>query len=357
MGKRAKDGPNFQALVKLALPSLKEAERRCPRKGPGAKPIIPDWTIAALIMIAVLARRKSKSAQYRFLQGKQLDIARWLGVTPFRFPARSTYFSRYRRAYRLYQEAVRLQGLQAVEEGVTDPTHVAVDKSLIAAKGPPWHQRDRRAGKTPPGVDQGGAWGYSEHDGWTYGYSYEVVVTSTPKTTVFPLLASAATGSACETQTCPDKAKQLPANTKSMSGDAGYDANHLGELVEYDAHDRRTGRRFLCPENPRNAGRPKTKPCGADASRAKSRQRRAERRKYFESPKGRRLYSRRKKTVEPFNQWFKAMFELDHRVWHRGLENNRTQFLAAIFGYQLLARYNYRRGNRNGQLQWILDAL
>jgi hypothetical protein len=69
------------------------------------------------------------------------------------------------------------------------------------------------------------------------------------------------------------------------------------------------------------------------------------------------LYARRKKTVEPFNQWFKSLFELDQRVRHRGLDNNRTQILAAIFAYQLLVRYNRRCGNDNGQIIWIMDAI
>ena len=82
-----------------------------------------------------------------------------------------------------------------------------------------------------------------------------------------------------------------------------------------------------------------------------------QRRQFLESRRGRRIYARRKKTVEPFNQWFKSLFELDARTWHRGLENNQTQILAAIFAYQLLVRYNHRRGNHNGQLRWILDSL
>ena len=61
--------------------------------------------------------------------------------------------------------------------------------------------------------------------------------------------------------------------------------------------------------------------------------------------------------MEPFNEWFKSLFELDHRVWHRGLANNQTQMLAAIFGYQLLMRYNRRRGHHNGRIKWILDIL
>jgi hypothetical protein len=311
--------------------------------------------MAALIMIAVLAKKKTKSAQYRYLREHRKEIAGWLGDQ--RFPSRTTYFRRYRRAHRMYRTAIRLQGELAVAEGVTDPQHVAVDKSLIEGRGPPWHKRDRQTGKIPPGVDRDTTWGYSEHDGWVQGYSYEVVVSSTAKNIVFPLLASADTASAAETVTCAEKIDDLPEATRSVSADAGYDANHLGERIEYDEAGRRTGRRFLCPENPRNHGRPKRKPGHADASRALSRQRRRQRRDFLKTPRGRRLYARRKKTVEPFNQWFKSLFELDHRVWHRGLDNNRTQILAAIFVYQLLVRYNHRCGNENGQVIWIMDAL
>jgi hypothetical protein len=51
------------------------------------------------------------------------------------------------------------------------------------------------------------------------------------------------------------------------------------------------------------------------------------------------------------------LFELNDSVWHRGLDNNQTQLLAALFGCQTLLRYNHRQGNDNGQVQWILDML
>jgi len=44
-------------------------------------------------------------------------------------------------------------------------------------------------------------------------------------------------------------------------------------------------------------------------------------------------------------------------VWHRGLDNNQTLLLAALFAYQTLVGYNHRRGNHNGQVHWILDVL
>jgi Transposase DDE domain len=355
MGGRATEGTCLRALVQLAVPLLKAAEQQCPRTGPGAKPDIPEWVMAALIMMVMIKKKKSKAAQFRFLRRRRRQIARWLGSD--KFPSRATYYRRYRRAHRFYRTAIRVQGERAIAEGVTDAREVAVDKSLVAAQGKPWHQRERRRGKVRAGVDRQAAWGYSEHDDWTYGYSFEVVVSSTPGTTVFPLLASADVASASEPRTLVAKIAELPAATRTVSADSGYDANYVGEGVEYDAHGRRTGRHFLCPENPRNNRRAKTKPGGADAARADSRELRRRRRAYLKSAPGRRIYARRKKTVEPFNQWFKSLFELDHRVWHRGLANNRTQLLAALFVYQLLVRYNHKRGRRNGQLRWIMDEL
>lgn len=354
MGRRATAGTRVAVLVRMALPFLKEAERQCPRTGPGDKPFYPDWWMAALIMIALLHKKKSKSAQYRFLCEHRAQVDAWLGGT--RFPSRSRYFARYRRAAQLFRTAIRLQGERALAEGVTEARHTAVDKSLLRAQGPVWHQRDRKRGKRPAGVDSDGTWGYSEHHGWVYGYSYEVVVTTPPGRTVFPLLASVGTASASEVRTFADKIENLPADVDTVSADSGYDLNAYGERLEYDEQGKRTGRRFLCPENPRNTKGRALKPA-TPPQQARSRQRRRQRQKFLQSPRGQRLYARRSRTVEPFNEWFKSLFELSGRVWHRRLDNNETQILGAIFCYQLLVRYNHRCGHTNGRVRWLLDAL
>ncbi len=360
MAARAREGTCLATLVKMALPVFRRAERQCPRTGPGRKPQIPDWLIAVLIMIAVLKRKKSKSAQYRYLKEHRGQIAEWLQTKDF--PARSTYFDRYRRAYRLYREAIRLQGQKAVEEGLADPTCVAVDKSLLTARGPVWHKKDRQAGRVPKGlhgVDTDSTWGYSEYHGWVQGYSYEVVVTATEDGTVWPLLASADTASVSEHTTFGEKIGDLSASVVYVLADSGFDNNDYGERIEWDDKGHRTGKRFLCPENPRGTKQAKRrrKPTPLPKTTRLQRRRRRQRRAFLESRQGRKLYARRGQTIEPFNDWFKSLFELDHRVWHRGLENNRTQVLTAIFAYQLLLRYNHRCGNHNGQVRWILDAL
>ena len=322
---RAREGTCLAALIALAIPLCQAAERQCPRSGPGCPPSYPDWLMAVLIIVGVLARRKTKSAQYRYLTQHRTALGAALGL--LRWPARATFFERYRRAQRLLAVAVKLQGRRAVSEGLADAATVAVDKSLLPARGPVWPQRARQAGRTVRGADRAATWGYSEHHGWVYGYSYEVLVTATPGSLVFLLLASVGTASRRAGASFGAQLEHLPDQTRHVLADRGYDKNEYGDRLEYDAQGRPTGRHFLCPPVERHR------------------------------PASRRLYARRTRTVEPFNEWFKHLFELHERAWHRGLDNNHTQLLAAIFGYQLLVRFNHRCHRRNGQVQWLLDGL
>jgi Transposase DDE domain len=172
---------------------------------------------------------------------------------------------------------------------------------------------------------------------------------------VFPLLASVGVASAKETTTFEPKINDLPAETKNVACDSGYDSNQVAERVEYTEDGKRSGRRFLCPENQRGSKKKSSRQ--PVQPRNESHRRRLARRQFYRSRRGKAIYARRSQTVEPFNEWFKSLFELEDRVWHRGLENNQTQLLAALFAYGLMIRYNYRRGNENGQLRWITDIL
>src|SRR4029077_4467898 len=98
MGKRALACLPLQALVEMAIPLLQEAERECPRTGPGRPPDIPDWVLGTLIMVAVLKQKKSKSAQFEFLHEHRAELLEWIGKD--HFPGRSTYYDRYRRGSR-----------------------------------------------------------------------------------------------------------------------------------------------------------------------------------------------------------------------------------------------------------------
>lgn len=344
MARRTQAATPLQDLVRLAVPICRQAAAGCPKR-PGRPPQVPDWLLAVLLMVAVLQRKKTKSAQYRFLCAHRAPLTRWLGSD--RFPGRSTYFERYRRAHHLFREAIRLQGRQAVRDGLADPEIVAVDKSLLAGLGPDWHKRQRDRGDRPAGVDVETTWGYSEHHGWVQGYSYEVVVTATAGGVVWPLLASVDTASVSEMATFAEKIPDLPPQTHYVDADSAYDGDSHQQAIEQDAQGRPTGRRFLCPENPRN---------GTGQRPGAAAERRRQRRAFLHSRRGRQIYRRRAQTVEPFHEHLARVFELE-QAWHRGLDNNRTQVLAAVFAYQVLLRYNHRQGRHNAQIKDVVDRL
>lgn len=351
MGSRAVKRASLSELVEMAKPLLQQAERECPRKGPGRKPTYPDWLLGALIMVATLKRRKGKGAQFGFIKQHAQELSEALDHA---LPGRTAFHDRYRRAHSLFAVAIKLQGRTAIREKIADATCVAVDKSFVPARGPAWHRSQRCSGTIPRGVDRDSTWGYSEHHGWVQGYGFEVVVTAEKTGIVMPLLAGMETASVRESRTFLAKIPHLPPTTRHVLADSGYDTNDIGEAIEWTAAGQRTRRRFVCRQVKHRPGRKKWRATHARQLRRKRRETRA---RYFQTTRAKNLYRRRAKRVEPFNQWFKHLFHFDEQAWHRGVDNNRTQILAAIFCYQLLLRYNRRRKLIHGQIQWILDGL
>lgn len=349
------DGACLDELMAIAIPVCKEAERRQPRTGPGRKPDIPDWVMVVLIMVVTLKKKKSKGAQYRWITNHQGFLLERL--EGHRLPSRSTYYDRFRRAKHLLAEAIGVMGEKAVRYGWADATTVSVDKSMMHAKGPKWWKSDRQKNRLPlPGIDQESEWGYSSHHDWVQGYSFEVVVSSGKKGVIWPLIASCAAANESEHKSFATKIDRLPKQSKFVLADAGYDNGMFVKKIEWNG-SRRTGVRFLCPQNSR--GSTGLAPKRKNESRAvyEKRVMRAEHRDYFRTKKAQRQYRRRTLTVEPFNEWFKSAFEFSKTVWHRGLTNNQTQTLAAIFSYQVLLRQNVVRKIHTGQVRQILDAL
>jgi hypothetical protein len=350
---------DLEHLIRSAIPICREAGRLCPRTGPGRKPeCYEDWEIAVMILCGVIKKKKSKSAQYRLicLPDNAAMLKRLLKLE--RLPCRSNFFARYQRVWPVVQKAIELQGRVALKEHVADAKLVAIDKSLMHARGPEWNQKDRKHDVVPNGlrgVDRQADWGMSDYHGWVYGYSFEVMVAATKDSVVLPLLASVDTASTNEHTSVVAKLDHLPASTRTVLVDPGYDSNDLADRVELDDRDERPTRprrRWVCPPQKGFVSQIPEK-----GRRERQRRRRVRRLAFLRSGRGRKLYARRKQTVEPFNGRFKAMFELDDHVWHRGLDNNRTLELTAMFAYQLLVRLHWKRGGRNAQVQYILDAL
>ena len=317
---------------------------------------IPERAVAVRILIALAKRLPTKSSRYRYLAAHAAVLAGRLGLD--RFPARSTCFARYRTAYLLMSEAVAVHAAHAAARGRTDVRCVAADKTLVAAAGPAWHKAQRARGERPKGADPDATWSRSAHDGWVYGYGVEVAVSAPRRGVVWPLVGSVDPAHAREATTFPGKPRRLPARTRYVLVDMGYDSNALAEEVEYGADGRPTGRRPVGPQQTRHNRYGGRKKQWRETHRRKPlRARRAERRRFHGSKFGRALYKRRGKTVEPFFGRFKELFGLTEHVRHLGLGNTRTQVLAAPALYQILLAYNRIRGHDDAEVKWILDLL
>ena len=281
MSRSAMEGTRLARLIRMAIPFCRKAERVCARHGPGAPPTFSDWQIAVLIMVAVMARRKSKRAQYRYLFARRKQLIEWLDLP--RFPGKTTYCERYRHAFSLFQWAVTLQGRRAIAEERVDPTLVAVDKSVIRARGRPWHRRKGRPCKRKRGADPEAGWTYSKHHGWVYGYSFEVVVSASRGSAVFPLDVTAGPANRNEGQSFAPRIEQLPPETRYVAADAGYDANALAEAIEYNQQGQATKRHLLCPLQARG-GKPEVGQYPHRGRRERLRRHRAKDRRFTEVP-------------------------------------------------------------------------
>ena len=343
-------------LINLAVPVCRRAEAGLPPRGPGRPLEIPEWAVAAMVLIALAKRLATKSAQYRYLRAHAAPLVARLGLD--RFPARSTYFARYRTAALIMAEATAVHTAHAAARGHIDVRCVAADKTLVAAAGPVWHKGQRARGVRPKGADGDASWSYSAHDGWVYGYGLEAVVTAPRRGLVWPMLGSVDPGHVREAKTFPDKIRRLPGRTRYVLVDMGYESNELGEAVEYGPRGRATGRRLVGPQQRRHNRYGGRKRAWRETHRRRLRRgHREERRRFYGTRLGRSLYRRRGQTVEPFFGRFKGLFGLEEHVRHAGLGNNRTQVLAALVLYQILLVYNRIKGHGDAEVKWILDLL
>lgn len=348
----AKDGASLDSCVAIASRACEQAQRKFPRTGRGRRPDVPDWVVAVMVVVGVMHRKKTRAAQYAFWEVRQEQFARWFPDS--RLLSRSQFYERARNLAGLLSAAIKRLGRHAIQRGWADAASVAVDKSLIAARG---RKCSTRRHQRPRGVDPDATWGYSEHDRWVFGYSYEVVVSAGKQGALWPLLASVDTASRSEQKTCLEKISQLPRQVRYVLADAGYDSNAVGEAVEWTVEGRPTGRRFLCPEIRRpQVGRPRQAHSRETLVRQHHRRLRDSRRRFRMSARGRRLYHRRSVTVEPFNSRFKHSFDLNDRAWHWRLDNNRVTILAALLSYQTLLTYNHQQRHRHARIQHLLHA-
>lgn len=124
-------------------------------------------------------------------------------------PHRTTIARRDKALYEVIAAFVTFIGQYATDLSErSDRTHLVIDKSLFKARGPVWHQRDRKVDKVPAhlrNLDTDATWGKSGYHGWVYGYGLHIICTQG----AFPTLITVHSAAVSESFVIDKKAPEI----------------------------------------------------------------------------------------------------------------------------------------------------
>jgi hypothetical protein len=190
---------------------------------------------------------------------------------------------------------------------------VAIDSTVLRARGGVWHKKDREAGVVPhTSIDTEAHWTKSGWHGWVYGWKLHLVATVAK--VWIPLAAELTAANAADNEVAPELLCRIPAEVRFVLGDKHYNDPELHELCEEDE-------RWLV--TPRSGRYPHTD-AGVEVRRI--------------------FHKRRSTAIETFNEQFKGIFDGHGQVPTKGLVSTRRFALGAIFVYQLTLWYRHEHG-------------
>ena len=213
-------------------------------------------------------------------------------------------------------------------EKMINPYIVAIDSTLLKAKGHIWHKSSMNKGIVPrSGIDTDARLGLSHTKGWIFGYKLHLI-SSTGSTIVVPLAADFTTANVQDNQlynpmtaasSSSSSSSLFTEETSFMIGDSGYDDQKL-----YDLSINR-GFELVCPVQ-------RYEHTPAD---------RLELVQFYESELGQAIYSWRSKSIEPLIEHIKSVFRIDP-LPVRGYQKAAGIVLLSVLLYQILVYYNYK---------------
>jgi Transposase DDE domain len=292
--------------------------------------------ILRCFIVRLWFRLDSNNALHRFLE---LDypynrkILKRCGLT--QIPDRRTFDRRLKTISIDIKERIAIMTSLFVYEKMIDPYIVAIDSTLLKAKGSVWHKSSMNNGIVPrSGIDTDARWGFSHTKGWLFGYKLHLI--SSTGSTIVPLAADFTTANVQDNQLynpMTASSSLLTEETCFMIGDSGYDDQKL-----YDLSINR-GFELICPVQ-----RYEHTPTD-----------RLELIQFYESELGQAIYSWRSKSIEPLIEHIKSVFRIDP-LPVRGYQNAAGIVLLSVLLYQIMIYYNYktRRSQRPKAIKHML---
>jgi Transposase DDE domain len=187
---------------------------------------------------------------------------------------------------------------------------VAIDSTILRARGGVWHQKHREKGELPhTSIDTQAHWTKSGWHGWVYGWKLHVV--SVVAGVWFPLAAVLTPANIADSEPAGSLLREVPAEVRFVLGDRHYNTPELREDCE-------------CQDRLLVATRYGTYPHTDDGVEV------------------RRIFHKLRSTaIENFNEHFKGIFDGHGQVPSKGLIATQRFALGAIFVYQLALWYRF----------------
>jgi Transposase DDE domain len=234
------------------------------------------------------------------------------------WPTRRTFERRLRAVPERLPEQIALVGdhlLALLDPWAEGSRAVAIDSTVLSARGGIWHKKDREVGVIPhTSIDTEAHWTKSGWHGWVYGWKLHLIVTVGP--IWLPLAAELTPANVADNVEAVLLLDALCAAALFVLGDLSY---HDPELVAHCAQRQRTlvtTRRGAYPH--RDDG--------------------VEVRRIF--------HQLRTHAIENFNGQFKAIFDCTRPVPTKGLVATQRYVLGAVLVYQLALLHRFQTGGR-----------
>ena len=260
----------------------------------------------------------------------EMQALRAMMTVDGRYPSRWTWDRRLKAIPATLPAQIGCLGRSLVallQPWATSGRAVAIDSTILRARGGVWHKKHREAGVVPhTSIDTQAHWTKSGWHGWVYGWKLHV---ATAVAAVWiPIAAELTAANTADNEVAPALIRELPWAARFVLGDIHYNA----PTVE-----------AACEEQDRILVTPKY---GRYPHRG-------------DGVEVRRLFHKlRSLAIENFNEQFKGIFDGHAQVPTKGLVNTQRFALGAIFVYQLvlLYRHEHRQPLRVGLKAFLKAA-
>lgn len=187
---------------------------------------------------------------------------------------------------------------------------VAIDSTILRARGGQWHQKHREQGIVPhSSIDQEAHWTKSGWHGWIYGWKLHLV--STVAAVWIPLAAELTAANTPDSELACALLRELPTEVRFVLGDRHYNREELRALCTQDGRMLVTTRYGRYPHTDD----------GVEVRRT--------------------FHKLRSVAIENFNEHFKGIFDGHGQVPTKGLLATQRFALGAVFVYQLALLYRF----------------